>query len=367
MEPGPEDTLAALGFTELETRVYVIPARVNGHDTMVLLDSGAETTVLDATFARSLGLEGAGRITALGSGGTQEASLAPDIDIELGNLKLEGITAAIIDFTRVAAALGHGLPVVLGKEILNETVVEIDFAGRRIAFHDPAHYAPAAGLRELPVHMGSGGIREVEARIEGLGPVRLDFDLGNGSPLLLFPSFWQREGWLENRRVAGAFGGAVGGLREQQVTRVRELDLAGFVFRDVPTTLTPPGMSAVDSQHTAGNLGLPVLTRLHLVIDYPHDRLLLAPAGDLGAPFPHDRSGLALVRTGGLLEVVYVVPGTAAAAAGWKVGDRVVAVDGIEAAALDDPLAWRLGEDGRAVRLRLQDGSERELELEDYF
>lgn len=144
MEPGPEDTLAALGFTELETRVYVIPARVNGHDTMVLLDSGAETTVLDATFARSLGLEGAGRITALGSGGTQEASLAPDIDIELGNLKLAGITAAIIDFTRVAAALGHGLPVVLGKEILNETVVEIDFAGRRIAFHDPAHYAPSA-------------------------------------------------------------------------------------------------------------------------------------------------------------------------------------------------------------------------------
>lgn len=349
-----------------DQRIF-IPARVNGHDTIVLLDSGAETSVLDAAFARSIGLTGAGQVTALGTGGTQDASFLRDIDVELGDLRLEGITAVAIDFAQVSAALGHALPVVLGKEILNETVVEVDFRERRIAFHEPDGFQAPDGFRSLPVVTGASGIRQVEIGIEGGAPAQVDFDLGNGSPLLLFPSHWQREGWLADRRVAGAYGGAVGGMREQQVTRVRLLNLAGFEFRDVPTTLTPPGLSAVDSRRSAGNLGLPVLTRFHLIIDYPRDRLLLSPSADLGAPFAHDRSGLVTLRDGDVLKVAYVVPGSAAANVGWQVGDTITAVDGIAIADLDDPIAWRGGTAGTSVLLTLHDGSTRTVDLADYF
>src|SRR5690606_29247862 len=110
----------------------------------------------------------------------------------------------------------------------------------------------------LAVLDGPSGIRRVEAHLEGEGPLPFDFDLGNGSPLLLSAGHWQQDGWLRGRRVAGAFGGAIGGMREQQVTRVRSLELAGFELRDLPATLVPPEVSALEPEPAAGNLGLPV-------------------------------------------------------------------------------------------------------------
>lgn len=349
-----------------EQRIF-LPARVNGRDTVVLLDSGAEMSVLDGAFAASLGLDGTHDAVAKGTGGTQAASFLPGIDVELGGMRLAGISAAAIDLAEVSAMIGHTLPVVLGNEVFNETTIEIDFQRRRIRFHDPAAFHAPEGFRPLRVVKGPAGIRRIDATIEGAGPLPFDFDLGNGSPLLVSAGHWQQAGWLEGRRVAGAFGGAIGGMREQQVTRVRTLELAGFRFTDVPALLVPPEVSALESEPAAGNLGLAVFTRFHLVVDYPRDRLLLAPAAGMAEPFAHDRSGLFTTREGDALTVVYVVPGTAAEHAGWRAGERIVAIDGVPVAELADAGAWRLGKAGRTVSLATSEGYVRQLTLADYF
>lgn len=356
-----------LGFEFFRDQRIFLPARVNGRDTVLLLDSGAEMSVLDSAFAASLGLAGTRDVVAKGTGGTQEASFLPAVDVELGSLRLQGIAAAAIDLSEVSAAIGHPLPLVLGNEVFRQTTIEIDFQGRRIRFLDADGFQAPEGFRSLAVLDGPSGIRRVEAHLEGEGPLPFDFDLGNGSPLLLSAGHWQQDGWLRGRRVAGAFGGAIGGMREQQVTRVRSLELAGFELRDLPATLVPPEVSALEPEPAAGNLGLPVFTRFRLVVDYPRDRLLLAPAEGMRAPFAHDRSGLFTRREGGVLEVVYVVPGSPAAQAGWRAGERIVAIDGTPVAELADAGAWRLGEPGRTVSLATDDGRLRQLALADYF
>src|SRR5690606_23076221 len=85
-----------------EQRIF-LPARVNGRDTVVLLDSGAEMSVLDSAFAASLGLDGARDAVAKGTGGTQAASFLPGIDVEVGGMRLVGISAAAIDLADVSA------------------------------------------------------------------------------------------------------------------------------------------------------------------------------------------------------------------------------------------------------------------------
>lgn len=347
------------------TRIF-IPARVDGHDTVVLLDSGAEATVLDAAFAASIGLEGSGEVTALGTGGTQQARFLPDLDIELGALRLGGVTGVAIDLADTAAALGHPLPVILGKEIFNETVVEIDFVGRRIAFHDPARFVAPDGFASVPVLTGPAGVREVEVRVEDDAPIRTVFDLGNGGPLVLFPAYWQREGWLLGRRTTRSLGGAVGGLREQSVARVRTLGLGPFALADLPTSLSPGGGTALEGTRTLGNVGLPVFARFHLIVDFPHDRLLLAPNARFDDPFPYNRSGLGVVREADALRVVFVAPGSPAAGA-WRVDERIVAVDGQPVERMEDPMAWRERAAGTRVMLTLDDGSTRTLQLADYF
>ena len=104
----------------------------------------------------------------------------------------------------------------------------------------------------------------------------------------------------------------------------------------MPTVFPPAGPSAVDSDRTAGNVGLGVLGRFRLVTDFAGGRLWLGgdPAA-LAQPFPRDRLGLGLRKEGDVIVVQRVSPNSPAAEAGWSAGERIVAIDGVVAAPQD--------------------------------
>ncbi|MBC6982311.1 aspartyl protease family protein [Caulobacter sp. 17J80-11] len=350
-------------------RIY-IPAAVNGTPVQVLLDSGAEATVLDKRFAEKLGLKTVGELPAEGTGGSSTAALATGVDVVIGDMTLKNLTVAIIDLSEVEKRIGRPMPVILGKEAFNQLAVDIDFASHRIAFHDPAKLVPPPGAVAVPVKE-VGGLRAVEVSVEGRPPVLLDFDIGNGSPLLLYSSFWEPQKLMDGRPASKALAGAIGGAREQGMVTVKSLSFGGVEFRDIPTVLSTPGAAAVDSDRTFGNLGLPVISRFRLITDYPKDTLYLVPQADAAAlPFPKDRSGLQIVAQGDRLKVLYVAPGSPGQAAGWKAGEEITAVDGhtIGADYNGSELSkWRNGEAGRTVDLTMVDGTKRKLTLKTYF
>ncbi|HET9449483.1 MAG TPA: retropepsin-like aspartic protease, partial [Aggregicoccus sp.] len=159
-----------------ENRVY-IPAKVNGRSTQVLLDSGAEMTVVDEAYARELGLKVEAKLPAVGAGGMAEARLAGGVDIVLGDLRLQGLTVVVIDLQAVAQAIGHPLPVILGKEAFNQLIVDVDFPNRRVAFHEPGHVRVPARAVRVPLREGAGRMREVQVSIEGRPPIPVLFDV----------------------------------------------------------------------------------------------------------------------------------------------------------------------------------------------
>ncbi|NMO15744.1 hypothetical protein HPC49_03295 [Pyxidicoccus fallax] len=353
-----------------ENRVF-IPARVNGRETQVLLDSGAEMTVVDPAYARELGLKAEGQLAAVGSGGQAQAQLAGGVDITIGHLKLSGLTVAIIDLAEVAKRIGHPLPVILGKEAFNQLVVDVDFPNRKVAFHEASAFKAPPGAVRLPVVESAGGQRTVQLSIEGRPPIPVLFDVGNGGALSLFPSYWQKAGLLEKRRSSKTLSGAVGGLKERDVATLKRIQLAGFTLRDVPTVFDEVGNSVSASDRILGNLGLAVLGRFRMVTDYANDTLLLVPdARALRQPFRKDRSGLITFSGEGRLEVKLVAPGSPAATAGWRVGEEIVAIDGqkIGPDYEGTELArWRSRPAGQTVVLTMKDGSERRLTLRDYY
>ena len=353
-----------------ENRVY-IPARVNGHATQVLLDSGAEMTVVDAGYARELGLKTQGQLAAVGSGGQAQAQLASGVDITLGELRLSGLTVAIIDLAEVARLIGHPLPVILGKEAFNQLVVDVDFPNRKVAFHEASAFkAPPRAVR-LPLVESAGGQRAVHISVEGRPAIPVLFDVGNAGALSLFPSYWQEARLLENRRSSKTLSGAVGGLRERDVATLKHIRFAGVTLNDVPTVFDDAGNSVSTSDRLLGNLGLAVLSRFRMMTDYANDTLLLVPdARALRQPFLKDRSGLVAIPAEGRLTVKLVAPGSPAAAAGWRAGEEIIAVDGqkIGPDYAGTALAgWRFRPARQTVVLTLRDGSERRLTLKDYY
>ncbi|HYD28798.1 aspartyl protease family protein [Brevundimonas sp.] len=363
---------ASSGFMPFDlyagVRIY-IPAVVNGVETEVLLDSGAEMTVLDKAFAERLGLSASGEVAAVGTGGVGSAQFAPGVTIGLDGITFPDRTVAVVDLAAIGQAIGRPLPVVLGKDAFNGLIIDIDFPARRLAFHERQGFVAPEGLTEVPL-VSTGALRAVALSVEGRPPALFDFDTGNGGALIIYPAYAGAEGLLDGRRASTVMSGAVGGMRESGIATIQSVGIAGFELRDVPAVFPPAGPSAVDSDRTAGNVGMGVLGRFRLVTDFAGGRLWLgADSSSLEQPFARDRLGLSLRKDGAAIVVQRVSPNSPAAEAGWTGGERITAIDGVAAAGLDAAAlrAVVTGPAGRTVSLTLESGQTRTLESRDFY
>ena len=127
----------------------------------------------------------------------------------------------------------------------------------------------------------------------------------------------------------------------------------------MPADIEPPGAGANHSPRTAGDIGGGSLRRFRVIVDYPHDRLLMVAEPDVAtAPFARDRLGLSLLEDGADFVVKLVSPGSPAALAGFKADERIALIDG------KPPTDWSLtrrnalteGPVGTAVTITLEGG-----------
>ena len=86
------------------------------------------------------------------------------------------------------------------------------------------------------------------------------------------------------------------------------------------------------SAATDGTIGVPVMRRTRLILDYQHSRAIVEPQQGFDLPDSVDASGLTLRRDIGAdstITVAYVIKGSAGDAAGIRIGDQVLRIDGV--------------------------------------
>jgi predicted aspartyl protease len=256
---------AAATLTVRGDRLY-IPATINGVMVEAVLDSAAEATIIDDEFARRLGT-GRGRpVTARGSGGKARAELIAHARVEAIGVKLPDVTIAIIDLDDLGARLfGRKLDAIVGRELFDAARLAIDIEGGTIAAIPRT--ARPQGIR-LPLRLYDG-IETVPLTIEGR-KVSAEFDLGNGSDLLIGKAFAARAGLLK-RANATESGGGIGGKVTRRIVTLRSVRLAGVRFRNV--------RAAIDDQPGAAdaNVGVRLLRRFRIVTDFPQRGVWLQP------------------------------------------------------------------------------------------
>jgi hypothetical protein len=351
-------------------RYIFLRGRVNGRETDILLDSGAGMTVLDKAFAASVGIEAAGAVAARGTGGVAEAGMVEGLVVEIGDLRIGPMAAAVLDLSEIERRGGRAMPVILGKELFHAVVVDLDYPGSRIRFHDAERFRYDGSGRRVELLPGEDGHKSLRISMEGGEPVVVGLDTGQGGALTVFGHYAEARGFLTGRRTSEAKGGGVGGFRISKTGTLRSVNLAGFEMKEVPVTFHTENVGgAFDTKRQAGNLGAGLLNRFRILFDYGHDALWLEPGPDLAAPLPRDRTGLAFEVDGAELVVSFVSPGSPASEAGWKEGERVRALDG-EPVGPDwwRPIArWSRAADGTVARFTLADGRERTLTLRSYY
>jgi hypothetical protein len=367
---GGATTSGWIDFQLFNHSQILIPVTVNGYATVALLDSGASASIIDRAYAAANSLSSAGgAIPQLGANGSQSGAFVTGVRVQIGELSLSSVTMHALDMQGLAQALGRPLPLVLGDEVFNELVVDIDFAHHRIAFRDPANPEIPPGAVQEPLTL-DGSNRLTTLSIEGGPPMPVSFDLGADTVLAVFPTYAQRAHLPDGLRSSKEAYEALGGVATETIAVLPSVTFAGVTLRDPPTDFPPQNRSGLYSDRVQGVVGIGLLSRFRLSIDYPRDRLYALPdPSSIGTPFRKDRLGLAAEVQASDLMVVFIAPGSPTEAAGLKAGDRITAIDGRPVSTWskqerDDLAASR---PGTTVTLTLEGGATRSLVLADYF
>jgi predicted aspartyl protease len=337
---------------------------INGHRTEAMLDTGASVTTLDRAYARSIGLPEGFRIEGKGTGGTVQAELVSGVNVDVGRTQLKNMSVGVMDLTAVARGLGRPMTVVLGRDFFNSVVVAIDWTASALEIHAPATFTPSHDAAALTLTR-KGPFNTIPVSVAGGQPIEALFDLGSDGALDLPRTYWGTRADIANLRWAEIRRGGVGGLTRARGVTVPEVSLAGRRFEAVPTLLSEAG-NDVDPTQMA-NVGVQFLKQFKIDLDLGRDRVFLAPRPD--APgFDRDRAGARFDLAGDRLKAIFVSPQSPAAKAGLKIGDEVVAVDGVKVEPdFYQHADWARGPSGRTVTLRRADGSTLKVILADYF
>ena len=361
--PKAQAPAQAIPFQFVLERQIVFPMVINGKPAEAWLDSGAGATVVNTAFARQLGLELGAPVKAHGvSGEVADVRLAK-ADLVAGDLAMTGRRVVVMDLSGVQRLVQRPVQVLLGRDVFDQAVVDIDFPRRVISLLPREGFVPPTAP-PLPLKR-SGDLRSVPIRVAGVEMPAI-LDLGNTNPLLIDEQFAEHYEFFKDRRVTTALGVGAEGPHPETLATLDGVELGGVRFDAVPVTL-----AGNLSSKAPANVGLPLLARFHLTIDFAGERIWLTPQADARTrPFRKNRTGLALAPGDGRLMVIHVARGSPAEKGGWRAGDVVTAIDG-RAPPPDygssEASLWVYGPAGRAVTLTLADGRRRTLTLADYY
>jgi hypothetical protein len=309
----------------------LVNVRVGNGDVRAFLDSGAGITLLDA--ATPLG------VSQLSGAATTIGGAAQKIDVhigELAELHLGDLTLTRLPTATAAIPLlenvGEKRPdLILGVSLFQSAAVRIDYAKNEVVFAKDAKDVTGAGASAIPIRMidamllAGGDIEGWHAiwQIDTGSTGSFGLDKSYASPFLLgspHPTIV----------VQGIFDG---GANETTQTIFR------YESASIGTIEAKSGLSQVsprppNTHKVAGTVGNGVLGRCKAVVFDLANRQLLVE-GPCTGPVKENRSGMRLVKkidasdagTSAAPWVVgFVVPGSAADAAGLKKGDRILTV-----------------------------------------
>lgn len=331
-----------------------IPATINGHPMDVLLVTGLPLSDIDQTFASSLDTADDKR---------NAGDVVHDLDIQIGPLRLDQTDAAVMDFGPLSRHTGRRVQFLLGDEVFKSLVVDIDFPHHRICFSKTSEPAIPANAVEVPLKM-IDGLPLIPISIEGGAPVEVEMGIGNTGDALIYQGYYERQRLLESRRLSKRLAAGSGGITPEPIGLLQRLELAGFTFRDVPAAFISDALAGTKSDSVSGDLGLPVLSRFRLIVDYAKERLWMIPdEASLRKPFAQDRLGLWLRKDGSDLVVEFVAPGSPAEQSGLVVGEKITKINGRSALDWNPRSLENLRLDPKVRTVTLTLGSTKQIDI----
>ncbi len=325
-----------LPFTLIRNMV-IVKLRINGKGPFnFVLDTGVGIMLItDPKLVDSIDITSKHSVKIYGlNGDSYEAYIVPNIKVDMPNITCAALSAAILSKDHFGLANYAGMPIhgLLGYEFFNNLAIKFNFYDSTLTVSKPQNVRLLRKGVKIPL-----SIEERKPYIittvqmtggKALGR-KLLVDLGAGNPISL-ENMLQEQGLPQNF-IAANLGIGLTGPVTGFISRVNELELGKYRLKNVIASFPDHDIkNEVPIVPRDGNIGIGVLKRFTVIIDYANGALYVKRGLNFNEPFEHDMTGMEYFFDGldfSHLIVGRVEPGSAADNVGIKKDDEIAFIN----------------------------------------
>jgi len=361
---------ANIPFTFVENNIY-LPVTINGETRLWLLDNGASMSIVDADYAKKLGLEPEGEIKGFGIASVFDFSfvtlpsyLVREIRFDPQKIfSYKGLSDRLYDSDIVG---------IMGHDFLSRFVVKIDYAEKILSFYHPDRFEYKGEGRIIDAPLRNK-LFSLPAIVDEKYKGRWTLDIGAFDVSFHYP--YAKENGMLSLKGVERISADLGGQHGERTIRFKMMELGGYnVLNPLINIPLNMGKGSNISREIIGNIGNTLLRHFTVYLDYKKQQVIIEKGKDFDRKFPEDKSGMLIGKTGdGFPEIVFVAPGTPADKAGFLKGDIIRKINGTDAASFGGIIGVRnlfLEEAGKEYNIeviRAGSGQALKLILEDMF
>ncbi len=333
--------LARIPFEMVGTYV-VLKVRINENTPLnLLLDSGIGTTLItELTAGDSIVFEKTYKtvLKGLGKGTDMEAWVSDNNTLRIGKYQLRNQTVMVMetDIFNLSKHTGTNLNGIIGADFFDNQIVRVDYTRECIYLYDASSFVPPQGFVPLPISLEGHKmflevpIQETNGRIR---TVRMLIDTG-AELTAWFRSYGNDPVSVPSRKIRGYIGRGLSGDIVGSLGKLPKIWIGDFPL-SAPIVAFPDSASISGTSNIAqreGTVGSQLLSRFDLIFDQSSNQLFVRPNYMYKKPFPYNMAGIEVVQDNEklqLAEVLNVWENSPGQAAGVKVGDYILEINGI--------------------------------------
>lgn len=225
-------------LVETVADVPVVEARIGGQVVRALIDSGAQYSVLDQALGHSLSATPFDMpVIAYGVGGQPQVGKGLTVDVDLPGLRVRKLRAAILDLGPLARDSALGVGLIIGRDLMREAVIELDWKRKRVRFADPEGWTPSPELWAAPVEMSGDALAAV-VHVEGQ-PVRAVVDTGASSLLSVTETHADKIKLNDGRDTQAGTSLVLGGVTAARWVRVTSVSFGEEQWEGAKVAIFP--------------------------------------------------------------------------------------------------------------------------------
>ncbi|WP_374464648.1 retropepsin-like aspartic protease [Chryseobacterium sp.] len=219
----------------------LIDVKIKEQKGTFVFDTGATTTLVDAGFAKSVGIEPNFQQKASGGGGSKVYDVALNQSFVVGNSKIDQAHFVLEDMTRMREKLGN-IDGITGNNLIKKFITEIDFDQKSIFLYNNDEKLDVKDFKTIPFEFGNNipipqfdiKIRQGQKWYSG----KILFDSGAGASLILNSPFEDKEKLMENSvKKIKSISNNLTGTTINTSFIIDEISIGDYSFPQVPIDL----------------------------------------------------------------------------------------------------------------------------------